>query len=111
MDPDTIEMINSLHTGSWFGIGGLDTVIVAARARRQGCKLGAVVFNMIYGKALKQLRDRLREHVIIKKLKIKINDQIPVCCKIPEDVTRRKLWRQHVWTMNASYYSQAHRWL
>ena len=54
-----VELIKSLHTNSWFKYSDLHTGIISNRGGRQGCKLGGLIFNMIYAKALRQLREKL----------------------------------------------------
>ena len=47
VDPKVCALISSLHTGSWFKYQDLDTLIIACKGGRQGCKLGALIFNLI----------------------------------------------------------------
>ena len=61
VDEGLVELNRSLHDGSWFRFRDSAKVLLACRGGRQGCKLGAVVFNLIYAKALRTLRGRLRE--------------------------------------------------
>jgi hypothetical protein len=42
-----VELVRSLHDGSWFRFRDSSKVLHASRGGRQGCKLGAVVFNLI----------------------------------------------------------------
>ena len=58
-DSGLVEIVRSLHTNSWFKVGGSSKVIVGNRGARQGCKLGGLIFNLIYAKALKSLRVKL----------------------------------------------------
>ena len=62
----------SLHDGSWFDItspAGHSTPIRTCRGGRQGCRLGAVVFNYIYAKALAQVKAQLlHEGVVFEAL-------------------------------------------
>ena len=53
--PGAVELIKSLHTNSWFKFSDLDTGIISNKGGRQGCKLGGLIFNLIYAKALKVL--------------------------------------------------------
>ena len=69
------ELINSLHTNSWFRYSDLDTIVVSNRGGRQGCKMGGHIFIMIYSKALHALRRRLLDQGIV--LKLSKNDDMP----------------------------------
>eukprot|EP00973_Karenia_brevis_P045981 6368301-Karenia_brevis.AAC.1 len=64
-------MIKSLHTGAWFRIGGLDSVIVSKSGGRQGCKLGAIIFNTVYAVALRRVKAKLREAGVVFVIKLK----------------------------------------
>jgi hypothetical protein len=55
----TVGLVSSLHTGAWFRLLGDDKSIVTLTGGRQGCKLGALVFNLIYSVALKKVRESL----------------------------------------------------
>ena len=68
-DASVCELINSVHTNSWFRVADLDTVIVSNRGGRQGCKIGGHIFNMIYARALLALRSKLRRFGITLRLK------------------------------------------
>ena len=58
--PDNvIATVNSLHTSSWFLTPGSSRYVVTYSGGRQGCKLGALVFNLIYSLALRSLRTKL----------------------------------------------------
>ena len=59
VDEGAVELIKSLHTNSWFKYSDLHTGIVCNRGGRQGCKLGGLIFNMIYAKALHKLREKM----------------------------------------------------
>ena len=49
------SMARSLHTGAWFMLPGDTEVLVSRCGGRQGCKLGALLFNMIYSVALRRV--------------------------------------------------------
>ena len=53
------ELVASLHHGAWFRLPGDDSYIVTVAGGRQGCKLGALVFNLIYSLALTMLKKDL----------------------------------------------------
>ena len=65
---DVIELFRSLHTDTWFRYADLDTIIVTHKGGRQGCKLGGVVFNLIYARALHKLRGRLLQQGVVLHL-------------------------------------------
>ena len=44
-DTPVCEMINPLHTNSWFRFGDCDTVVVSNRGGRQGCKMGGHILT------------------------------------------------------------------
>ncbi|CAE8732350.1 unnamed protein product [Polarella glacialis] len=71
VDPKVAALVNSLHSNSWFRYSDLPTVIVARKGGRQGCKLGAIIFNMVYARALLMLRDQLRERGVLLVLRFK----------------------------------------
>eukprot|EP00973_Karenia_brevis_P093125 12415750-Karenia_brevis.AAC.1 len=62
------ELLRSIHTNSWYKYGDSEEVIVCNQGGRQGCKLGGVVFNLIYAKALRALRQRLQDENILLRL-------------------------------------------
>ena len=55
-----VGIVRSLHTDNWFRFGNSKQVIFSNRGGRQGCKLGWAVFNFVYSRALKALREKLR---------------------------------------------------
>ena len=70
VDDATRKVVTSLHHGSWFTVGregDPDTkpALVTARGGRQGCRLGAIVFNWIYAKSLKELRKDMHHEDIV----------------------------------------------
>ena len=68
--PDgVVELIRSLHTNTWFRYADLDTIIVTHRGGRQGCKLGGIIFNLIYARALHKLRGKLLKEGVVLKLR------------------------------------------
>ena len=59
VDPKTTRMINVLHTRAWAKFGFLASVIVSTKGGRQGCKLGGVVFAMVFAQAMMRVRREL----------------------------------------------------
>ena len=60
-DPVVVALIASLHDGSWFQLPNDPQYIISVAGGRQGCKLGALVFNAIYSIALARIRAELAE--------------------------------------------------
>ena len=73
VDDATVRLVRSLHHCSWFKTGDgawIETeVLVSSRGGRQGCRLGAIVFNLIYAKCLKKVRAELQERGITLMLR------------------------------------------
>ena len=67
-DPLVAQMIAALHTGSWFSFGSNISVLLSRFGGRQGCKLGALVFNFVYARALKRLQTSMSEHGLLLSL-------------------------------------------
>ena len=62
MYASTHELLKGVHENAWFKLDGADGErIVTTRGGRQGCRLGGMVFNMIYAKALQEARSQLKE--------------------------------------------------
>ena len=55
-----VELMTSLHSSSWFTYGKLRSALVTRKGGRQGCKLGDLIFNLVYERALTELREKLR---------------------------------------------------
>ncbi|CAK0824310.1 unnamed protein product [Prorocentrum cordatum] len=64
-DPAVCELVTSLHHGAWFRLPRDEPYVVSVSGARQGCKLGALVFNMIYSLALLMLKQELLDLGII----------------------------------------------
>ena len=61
VDTTTRELMNAVHHRAWFQLEDCDdAIIVSTRGGRQGCRLGGLVFNMIYAKALAEARATMR---------------------------------------------------
>ena len=65
IDHAASSAVRSLHTAAWFQLPGDETVLETQCGGRQGCKLGAVLFNMIYALALRRLIAALLRHGIV----------------------------------------------
>ena len=53
---ENIAMLRTLHNGSWFRVGDLESVVCYALGGRQGCKVGSTMFNSAYDIPLRMLR-------------------------------------------------------
>ena len=54
-----VNILNSLHSNSWFKIGDHPNLIVARKGGRQGCRFGGKLFNIVYDAALSEVRKLL----------------------------------------------------
>ena len=52
LDAATAAMMRTLHEGAWAAVADLPTCVTSRTGGRQGCKLGALTFNGVYGIAL-----------------------------------------------------------
>ena len=75
LDDKVAELIKSLHTGAWFSIEGCDLAVVSKTGGRQGCRLGAIIFNLAYAVGLHRVRTILCKAGIT--LKVKCRDGKP----------------------------------
>ena len=67
--PDIHALLAGMHQGAWFRMDGPEAdFILTARGGRQGCRLGGLVFNMIYARALRRMREKLAEKGVTNKL-------------------------------------------
>ena len=67
--PDVHALLTGMHQGAWFRMDGPEAdFILTARGGRQGCRLGGLVFNMIYARALRRMRERLAEKGVTNRL-------------------------------------------
>ncbi|CAK0911187.1 unnamed protein product, partial [Prorocentrum cordatum] len=70
MTPEDARQIADWHAGTWFAIRGAEhDVALARRGARQGCRLGALCFNLAYELALGRARQRFREAGIALQLR------------------------------------------
>ena len=72
--PEVVGVVRSLHTSSWFQLPGDDALIVTDVGGRQGCKLGALIFNLIYSIALRELRVKLVKAGFVLHIRCKGDD-------------------------------------
>ena len=54
-----VNLLLNLHDGSWFEIADALDIVVGKTGGRQGCKVGALVFNSIYAKAMAHVKSRM----------------------------------------------------
>ena len=69
LDDTTRNLARTLHDGAWFQVRGGTKCITSETGGRQGCCLGAIVFNSGYTVALDILHWRLKKHGVILRLK------------------------------------------
>ena len=78
MTPEDVRQIADWHTGTWFAVRGAEhDVVLARRGARQGCRLGALCFNLAYELALGRARQRFREAGITLELRTPKHVAIP----------------------------------
>jgi len=70
VDPKAAALATSLHDGSWFSVGQLDTAVLAKTGGRQGCKLGGLIFNSSYSVALNMLHAEFRKNGLCLRLQV-----------------------------------------
>ena len=70
VDENVVRLVNCLHDGAWFRIPGDSELIVTSAGGRQGCKLGALVFNLAYSIALKRARVELAALGLLLSIKV-----------------------------------------
>ena len=68
LQPDEVHRVADWHTGTWFAVRGEDDeVVLARRGARQGCRLGAICFNLGYELGLGRARERfLKEGIALQ---------------------------------------------
>ena len=59
LHPGVLHMLRDLHDGTWFRLDG-GYLIETSLGSRQCCKFGAIIFNLMYCRALDDLRCALR---------------------------------------------------
>ena len=51
-----LDLLRSLHSGSWFAVQGCEDVLRVEKGGRQGCKFGGVIFELCFAVAQDELR-------------------------------------------------------
>ena len=69
VDKKVTALICGLHSKAWASYGESTSYIVTSTGGRQGCKLGAIIFNAAYSLALSVLHARLRAASITLRLR------------------------------------------
>ena len=64
LHPGVLHLLRDLHDGTWFQLDG-GYLIETNLGSRQGCKFGAVIFNLMYCRALDDLRLALRNEGLL----------------------------------------------
>ena len=68
VDKKVQNIISALYAQAWFRYDDLPTAVSSTRGGRQGCKLGAHIFNAIYQVALAEVRDLLAAEGVIPSI-------------------------------------------
>ncbi|CAK0861759.1 unnamed protein product [Prorocentrum cordatum] len=63
------KLLKSMHSPSWFRMKGAKRKLVVRRGGRQGCLFGSILFNVVYGKALKEFYADCEAHSIPVKVR------------------------------------------
>ena len=105
LHPGVLRLLRDLHDGTWFQLDG-GYLIETNLGSRQGCKFGAFIFNLIYCRALDDLRCAPRNEGLLSVFEY-YPDAAPWChmaCK----KTVLHLWPHHMrcvtspmWMMSA----------
>ena len=74
-DPAVCALVASVHNKYWVKLPNDHKCLVSISGGRQGCKLGALVFNLIYSVALKRVRAELGKHNIVLLVRARTNMQ------------------------------------
>ena len=64
LHPGVFHMLRDLHDGTWFRLDG-GYLIETSLGSRQGCKFGAIIFNLMYCRALDDFRYALRNEGLL----------------------------------------------
>ena len=62
--PEILHLLRDLHDGTWFQLDG-GYLIETNLGIRQGCKFGAIIFNLMFCRALDDLRCTLRNEGLL----------------------------------------------
>ena len=65
VSPAIVAAMRSLHQGTWFEVANQKQKVVTAKGGRQGCPLGAFLFNLAYSRALWEVEHELRRADVI----------------------------------------------
>ena len=66
---NVIGTANSLHTSSWFRMVD-SSLLVTCAGGRQGCKLGALIFNLLYSMALRRVKAALIAEGVVLHVRV-----------------------------------------
>ena len=64
LHPGVLHLLRDLHDGTWFQLD-VGYLIETNLGSRQGCKFGAIIFNLMYCRALDDLRCALRNEGLL----------------------------------------------
>ena len=64
LHPGVLHLLRDLHDGTWFCLDG-GYLIETSLGSRQGCKFGGIIFNLMYCRALDDLRYVLRNEGLL----------------------------------------------
>ena len=64
------NIVAELQSGSWFSIGELTEILLTDKGGRQGCFLGAIIFNFVYARDLSRLEHQLLHEGIFIRIPI-----------------------------------------
>ena len=70
MDTATSQLVDDLHRNTWLTVANgqvseEDDVVRTRKGARQGCKIGALIFNVIYEYALAKVRARAQREGVL----------------------------------------------
>ena len=105
LHPGVLHLLRDLHDGTWFQLDG-GYLIETNLGSRQGCKFGAIIFNLMYCRALDDLRCAPRMTVYSQFLNTTLMLRRGVTWRARKTVLH--LWPHHMrcvtslmWMMNA----------
>ena len=67
-DQKAADLARTLHEGTWFPVRGSTNAVTSRTGGRQGCKLGALIFNSVYAVALDMLHCELADAGVVLRL-------------------------------------------
>ena len=68
LHPAVLALLRDLHDGTWFQCPNGGGFITTRMGSRQGCKFGAIIFNLMYCRALAELRLVLQRAGVLTEL-------------------------------------------